>query len=107
MASGSSSQASGDKMYLFDLVLKQYKKDVAIVNLLGCTMNTIKESVKDRDQINKELSKLPEDTIRGLAIKFNMEHCSEDGDLVKKLADIIRSIELDMKIKMDFIKSLF
>jgi len=87
--------------------MKQHEKDVAMVNLLGCTMKTIKESVKDRDKINKELSKLPEDTIRYLAMKFNMEHCSEDEDMVKKLADIIRSIELDMKIKMDFIKSLF
>jgi len=103
MASGSSSHDSGEKLYLFDLVMKQYKKDVAMVNLIGCTMKSIKESVKDRDQINKELSLLPEDTIRDLAMKFNMEHCSDDEDLVKKLADIIRSIELDM----DFIKSLF
>ena len=82
MASGSSTTFS-EKKDLYDLVMKQYQKDVAMVEIIGTSMKSLKESIKERDGINKQLSLLPKNKIRDLAIEFNMEHCNDDSEIVR------------------------
>jgi len=41
-----------EKNDLYELVMQQYKKDVAMVEIKGSSMKSLKESVNERDVIN-------------------------------------------------------
>ncbi|KAD2393432.1 hypothetical protein E3N88_40409 [Mikania micrantha] len=103
MAFQGESSSSGGVNDLFEMIMKQYKKDIVFMDKLRSTIKKVEDGLKE---IEEMVNGLPEHALKDIAKKFNVDCQGNNKETIKIVTGIIRGIEVSMDLKMKFLKSM-
>ena len=105
MVSMASSSSLTSHIHLADVLLSEIKNDNRCMEFLFDPKKLIKDAMNDRKVTIEKLRALPQSPIRDLALHFKTGDNRKDEELLHMINDIVRSLDMSLMHKIDFLKT--
>jgi hypothetical protein len=86
-------------------VMKAFKKDILMRDVLRDNYDDIKEQMDKRAALSRQLLCMRPSAIRDLAVLFMIDLSNSDAERLENILQIMQDINISMELKMEFLNA--